>query len=142
MAQHFHKNAHDVVYEIMMTRASRPSAALLLVEGPDDAKLWNARVKDGSPTIVITGGRNTLLNALERIEEKKLAGVLGVADADWDRVFGRLRERVNLIYTDCHDLEVTLCFASALRKTLFEHGDEHKIRAFATQAAWTSLKRW
>ncbi len=130
MSLHDHKEPGTIVAEIDMIRTARPAVSVLVVEGSDDAKFWGARIDHVACELSIAGGRPKLLEAAKRVSKKGTPGVLCVADADWDRLMGSLPSVPNVVFTDAHDLETTLCMASALRKAIYDLGDGAKIAAF------------
>jgi hypothetical protein len=67
---------------------------------------------------------------IDVIDNESIAGVLAVADADFDRLENRLFASPNLVYTDCHDLETTIASMGALRKVLAEFGSPSRIADF------------
>lgn len=98
-----------------MFNAARPTVTLL-VEGALDAYFW--RHYAGCP-IEVMQGREPLIEKLRRAREHEDAHLLGVADADLNRIepgLGGLPQASDLVWTDAHDLETTLAGLPALEK--------------------------
>jgi hypothetical protein len=128
MPLNHHKTAASVATEIRMTRVHH-DCAFLLLEGADDGRFWAGRVRE-TCGLLIAGGRSTLLDALAIIDARPIAGVVAVADPDYDSLQGTLPASANLVFTDAHDLETTLASIGALRRVVYEFGDAAKISAF------------
>lgn len=102
----------------------------MAVEGDFDSRFWSARINSNFARIVHCGGKSNLLGLLELYVEHGYAGIAAVADADFDRLFGRINAHWCLSYTDNCDLESTLIISNALQRILSEYGDESKIGSF------------
>ena len=114
--------------EVAMLR-TQSDHALLIVEGPDDSKFWR-RWLDSSCEILIGEGKLNIIGCLERLDLKKVRGVLGLVDDDYDHVENVTPDSTNLIMTDANDLECILCRSSALDGILAELGDAGRIERF------------
>lgn len=89
----------------------------LLVEGGFDQRFWRMHcIRDCRVTA--KGGRPAVLAELERGAKHDDAVLLGILDADLDRIEDRLSVRDDVVWTDAHDLEGTLLALPALEKLL------------------------
>lgn len=131
------KDAGTLVAEIIMTRTHHKGSFLIL-EGTDDARFWEAR-RHAECELVDGEGKNNVVGAIRRLDEEKVAGVLGIVDDDYDKLLGLNLESRNLVATDAHDLECILCRSSALCKVLAEFGESSKIQRFE-QEEGTSVR--
>jgi hypothetical protein len=99
-----------------MFNAARPTVTLL-VEGALDAYFW--RHYAGCPIEVMGGGSLLDRAKLKRAREQSDAHLLGIADADLNRIepgLGGLPTVPDLVWTDAHDLETTLAGLPTLEK--------------------------
>lgn len=102
-----------------MVRASSKSSTIALVEGDDDTKLFRKFVIPRPHTHLIPcHGKRRLLEAMALIQRRGIQGVLGVCDADFDRIVGA--HYPSVIYTDHHDAEVMIAHSGAFLRVLDE----------------------
>jgi len=111
---------------------------ILLVEGPSDSKFWASRVSDNCERIV-GGGKINIIQCMQRLDAKRIEGVLGVLDADFDILLGRNFPSKNLVVTDYYDLECMLIDSGAFKRVLGEFGSSKKIERFEKQNNQTVL---
>lgn len=123
-----HIDADTVIGELRLLRGGGVRCALL-VEGASDVRFWEPHVVEGVE-LVLCGGRAALLEAQGRAVTRALGWVWAAADADCDRLEGRLALIERLAYTDAHDLEVTLASLVGLERLLRVHADRDRLRAF------------
>jgi hypothetical protein len=127
---HQHLTPATIVAEVRMTRSLRKHCAILIVEGPSDSRFWKPLVSQRCE-IIIAGGKGNLINAVRLLSQDSWEGIVGVADADLDRIRATSKESDNLIYTDCHDLETTLLGrTSVLVEILHQYASAHQVRSF------------
>ena len=65
--------------------------------------------------------------AIELLYDEAFAGVLGVADADFDRILNRLFGHEGLIFSETHDLDLDWTRQANLARYLNEVGDKAKV---------------
>ncbi|MEZ5672811.1 MAG: DUF4435 domain-containing protein [Thiotrichaceae bacterium] len=124
------KDANSLVAEIEMMRTTH-RGSFLLIEGDDDSKFWKTRIADQKCEIIICGGKKHVIMVIEKlIKNKKMSGILGVVDDDFDSLEGKTRDSPNLIATETHDLECLLLCSQAFEKVLAEYGNSGKIKQF------------
>jgi hypothetical protein len=127
---HDHKSASTIVAELKMTRAKLPHGSFMLLEGGDDKRFWNRWIDAQACSAIISGGKLNLLGALRKLDIARFRGVLGIVDADFDRVRCRVCPSPNVVWTHGHDLEATLIRVGAARAVVYELGDPDRLRAF------------
>lgn len=98
-------DADDIIAEIRMERQAF-SGAFILVEGPTDARRFNKFIDERETSVVVCWGRSKLTAAIDILNDQGKDDFLGLADADFDRVIGRLNEVENLIYSEFHDFDI------------------------------------
>ncbi len=123
------KDAGALEAEVRMTRSVH-SGAILIVEGPDDARFWGGLVDTGACELVIAEGKVNATGAITRLDNSGFAGALALVDDDRDSLLGRGPLSDNLIRTDAHDLECVLLRSPALGRVLAELGDDAKLTRF------------
>jgi hypothetical protein len=106
----------------------------LLVEGGFDQRFWRMHcVRECR--VIPKRGRQAVLAELDRAEDHPDAVLLGVLDADLDRIEDRLVIRDDVIWTDAHDLEGTLIALPALGKLIAQLVEPEKLAE--DEARWT-----
>ena len=119
-------NGLTLANQIRLERAVH-SGSFLLVEGSDDAKLFNKFCDDTECSIIICTGRDKLLEALTILEEEGFAGALGFADKDFNEFVGCPPYNGTVVFTDENDIEIMILCSSALGNVLHEYGVKNKI---------------
>ncbi|WP_433848821.1 DUF4435 domain-containing protein [Brucella pseudogrignonensis] len=102
---------------------------ILIVEGPSDYKLLASFIEKQRCDIVIAHGKSNSIDAIKLSNGKGVEGALAIVDKDFDSFLQIAEEVENLIYSDDHDIEVSLIKSPALEKVLTELGSDHKIKA-------------
>ena len=125
-----HLGPADVANSIRMTR-SQFDGAIVVVEGNGSDSLFYKKVLDRrSARLAPAHGKENLVEVIGRLNGESFAGVLGIADADRDRILGKSVASPNLFLTDTCDLESMLILSPALDKVLLEFGSDSKIQSF------------
>lgn len=115
-----------IAAEVIMLRADNKKT-ILIVEGTSDHKLFSSFIDNKMCDTVIARGKKNCIDAIKVSNEKGIEGVLAIVDKDFD-VFLQIVENVeNLIYSDDHDIEVSLIKSPALEKVFTELGSAKKI---------------
>lgn len=114
-----------LVAESKIFNAARRSVTLL-VEAGFDERFWRMHC-DASVRHANQGGRGSVLRELDRARLHPDAVLLAVLDADLDRVTNTLISRPDVVWTDAHDLETTLCSLPALEKLITHWVDSDKL---------------
>jgi hypothetical protein len=117
-----------VAAQIRMLR-SADKRAILVLEGETDEKALGRFVDRGSCDIEIAFGKSNLLGAFDLLEEEGFPGIVGIIDADFDRIAGQEVLLENICMTDFHDLDLTIFSTAALERYLAEHADKEALQA-------------
>jgi hypothetical protein len=102
--------------------------AILVLEGETDARVFDRFIDQGTCDIEIGFGKANVIEAIDLLEDEGFVGVVGVVDADFDRLIGTQHGLENLCLTDCHDLDLTIFSSLALERYLAEYADVELIR--------------
>ncbi len=108
-------------------RRSTFLGTFLLVEGSSDKVFYERFIDKIVCQIVVMAGKIRVIGVLDILEKASFNGVLGIVDADFDRLEGSVHESLNLLRTDSHDLETMLINSPALDKVIAEFGSAEKI---------------
>jgi hypothetical protein len=108
-------------------RRSTFSGTFLLVEGSSDKVFYERFIDKIVCQIVVMAGKIRVIAVIDILDRSNFDGVLGIVDADFDRLKGSVDEGVNLLRTDTHDLETMIIDSPAIDKVIAEFGSEDKI---------------
>src|SRR6266446_4329608 len=97
-------DGHYVAAQIRLMRQVWKGSFLLL-EGSTDAKVFDRFIDGSRCQIEIGFGKPNVHDAIELLEDEGFPGVVGVIDADFDRLTGTTYSLDNLCITDVHDLD-------------------------------------
>ena len=103
---------------VEMQRDYSPGAPALIIEGPDDLRLFKKLTRDEC-IVVVAGSRNGVIAAVNEANEKGMALVLGVIDRDYSDFRGEALPE-NVVMTDQNDVEVMLILSNALSGLVLE----------------------
>lgn len=110
------------------------TGSFLLLEGSTDKKFYERFTDRLKCKLTVVSGKPSskiiVIQVLEILDRDNFQGVLGIADADFDRLEQTPERSSNLILTDTHDLETLIIQSPALNKVIAEFGSEEKIKAF------------
>ncbi|WP_020559230.1 DUF4435 domain-containing protein [Thiofilum flexile] len=123
-AQHLVYNVREIVNEAILL-GNVFDGGFLLVEGDSDVRLWTKVVK--KEYILKADGKNNIIEASNILDSQKDQRVLGVVDADFDRI-NRVTYSDRIVLTDMHDLEILLLHSSALAQVQLEYFDEENCQ--------------
>jgi hypothetical protein len=130
-------DAHDIAQEIRQERQVHKGSFLLL-DGDKDIKRFGKFIDEDACSIQNCFGRENLLGAIDILIDEGFPGVLGLADADFDRIDGRVSGD-GIIFSGSHDFDLDVAESDVLRRYLLEvghsercelHGGCSKIRAW------------
>ena len=102
----------DLASLLAMIRTGFPGA-ILVVEGPTDARFFAPLVAKPECQVVPGLGREYVLQAMAIIEGG-VEGVVSVVDADFDRLMGTSHASQHVLVSDCHDLELMVLASDAV----------------------------
>ena len=83
----------------------------------------------GSCRIVVAESKDKVLEVVRILENAGFPGVLGLVDADFDRIQNTPHFSNNILSYENHDLETMLIFSPALDRVVVEFGSADKIAA-------------
>jgi hypothetical protein len=109
------------------------AGSYLIVEGSKDGRLYANHIDLSACHIVIARNKQNAIGTLEILNEAGFAGVLAIADSDFDNLERKTYSSSDLILTDHHDLECMLFYSPAFGKVLSEFGSEEKVKKFESQ---------
>lgn len=116
----------DIAQEIRLERKIH-KGAFLLIEGETDYKRLHKFINAQQCSIAICFGRKVLEEAIELLEDEGFPGVLGLADADFDRCGGGATPVLdNVIYSEFHDFDVDWIHDRVVDNYLREFADYDK----------------
>lgn len=123
----------DIANEISMLISSSNGGTVLAVEGITDSRLYNKFTDDHNVKVVIGHSKSNVRRAVDECwHNRKINSVVGIVDADLDRIQGR--ERTPPIFqTDYRDLEIMIMSSPALDDVLNEYADFEALEAFMTR---------
>jgi hypothetical protein len=122
-------NHHTIANDVRMRR-SMFSGSFLLVEGPDDQRLFRCFVDVAQCQIIIGFGKENVWNAIVELNSSNLRGAVGVVDSDFDGIEASPALPPNLFSTDWHDAECMMLRGSALDRLLLEFATPEKLLDF------------
>ena len=124
-----HQSATEIATEIRLTR-SQHSGSFLVVEGRDDRLFMEGFTCRVTCNIMVAQGKQNVCEVIRILDESNFAGVLGLVDADFDRVESIPSRGPNILMPEYHDLETMLLCSPALDRILIEFGSQDKIDDF------------
>lgn len=125
-------NQHILANEVRLKRTQH-AGSFLLVEGSDDSRLFRRFIDPKQCHIALGFNKENVTSAIDLLDATRLAGVLGVVDADFDALDGKLPQTTNLINVDCHDVEAMLIRSAALENVVHEFASPDKLTQFENQ---------
>ena len=120
----------DRIANKIRLRREVSSSTFLLVEGSSDKVFYERFIDKSACELEIAVGKLRVINVIEILDRSNFCGVLGIVDADFDRLESLSHNSPNLLLTDTHDLETMLINSPALDKLVREFGSEDKISKF------------
>ncbi len=100
---------------------------ILLLEGSTDAKVFDQFIDRSVCEIEIGFGKPNVLDAIDLLEDEGFQGVVGVVDADFDRLTGTTYSLDNLCVTDVHDLDLMIFLSPSFDRYIAEYGNKDRI---------------
>ena len=89
-------------------------------------------------SIQVMQGKSDVVDVVNILTERNFMGVVGMVDADFDRVVGPGALLNNLVMPDGHDLETMLLMSTALDDVLSEFGSQEKIDGLE-EGVWQTI---
>lgn len=116
-----------VAAQIRLVRQVR-RGTILLLEGHTDAKLLGRFTNPDTCEIEIGFGKANVIEAIDLLEDEGFQGIVGVVDADFDRLTNVTHSLDNLCVTDVHDLDLMIFLSPSLDRYVAEHGNQERIK--------------
>jgi hypothetical protein len=148
---HRARNHQGIVNAVLiyLRAPATSSRAAVLVEGPDDAKIYRKFLNWNMTQIFVCIGKNDLQKALSELLTKT-DHVIGIRDADFFHLADVEPEGPNLFLTDCHDIEMTILRFVEVRRALFSeyYNDDNFDRmdsvweSIVKEASFAGYIRW
>ena len=135
-----HLTPHEIANEIRMTR-SEYTGAFLIVEGQDDYQFMVNFISLSTCTIEVARGKQNVCDVIDILDEDNFNGVLGLIDADFDRIEGGQQRSQNLVMPECHDLDMMLVSSPALDRILTALGSRDKLETFQEDVLKALMER-
>jgi len=124
----------------MMARSHYPTKTVIVVEGDDDASLFEWHTNVAACRIEVAYGREKVLGVVAILDDRAFRGALAILDADFMALDGTRPARANILLTDFHDVECMLLASPALDHVLLELGEPAKIEAFVQMRGCTVVE--
>ena len=121
------RRAVVIANEIRMKR-SQHRGTFLVVEGRDDRLFMERFTCNETCKIVVAEGKENVEEVITILDQDNFGGVLGIVDADFDRIQCIKRASSNIVMPAYHDLETMLICSPALDRVLNEYASQTKIR--------------
>ena len=101
-----------------------------MVEGRDDRLFFERFTSEQKCAIDVATGKENVCSVIEILEKDNFHGVLGIVDADFDRLTNGAIRSENILMSENHDLITMLMCSPALYDVTREFGSRRKIQAF------------
>lgn len=119
-----------VIANSIRLKRQQHTGTFLIVEGKDDRLFMEKFIDRQACKIEVAQGKSNVLETVQILENSGFAGVLGLVDADNDRIESIQYGTANLVRYEHHDLETMLIASSALRRVFGELGSAEKLEQF------------
>lgn len=127
MSRHggFTRAASSIANDVRLRRGAFPGA-FLIVEGGTDARALSGFVHPALCQVVVADTRANVFEVIPTLRAEGMLGVVGLVDADFGRITGRIGSDADIVTTDLHDLEMTFVRSEAFDRVLGLHGSISK----------------
>ena len=129
-----------VIANTIRQKREAHEGCFLVVEGRDDRLFFEQFTDAAACHIQVAEGKEKVVEVIRILEDDNFPGVVGVIDADFDRIEGHKRGSTNLILLETHDLEALLIQSPALDRVLVEFGSREKIETFGRDIRETLIE--
>ena len=122
-------DSRDVANTVMML-ATAFDGTIAVVEGITDRRLYGKFMDKDDVEIVIAHSKSNVRSAVREVySDRKFGSVIGIIDADLDRLNGK-RRNPPLFLTDTRDSEGLMLRSRAFEDIVSEYADEEKLEMF------------
>lgn len=118
----------SIANEMRMMRSTY-HGSFLVVEGMNDCLFMTHFIDQKSCKIKIANGKEYVEEIMEILDSDSFVGVLGIVDADFDRIENRDSVSLNIVMPPTHDLDAMMIRSHALEGVLIEYGSQCKIQS-------------
>ena len=122
-------------------KRSQHTGPFLLVEGQDDKLFMSKFACLTTCKIEVMDNKSNVQNVVRILNDEGYPGILGLADADFDRIFDMGEDLAGIVMHDHHDLETMMLRSPALEFVLREYGSEPKIDKFPGDVLGAVMER-
>lgn len=124
-----HLRPADLSAQLRMER-QRHKGAFILLEGADDIKRFRKFFLEDASSVVNCYGKFNVVNTVEIEQNLGQLDVIGFVDVDFDKVLDQHQDNEDIIFSNCHDFDLDVCWSDAVCRYLEEMGDQAKINSF------------
>jgi len=103
--------------------------SFLLVEGSSDIKRLSGCVDESVCSYVNCAGKDNVVGAVELLYDDGILGVVGLIDADFDRIVGATVAQEGVVVSDGHDFDLDAALTPAIERYCGEVCDKAKLDA-------------
>ncbi|WP_169748529.1 DUF4435 domain-containing protein [Streptomyces californicus] len=121
--------ADTIANEVSMLRFAM-QGPIVLVEGKTDTRIYRRFFMPAPHVrVVYCNGKPILRDAMQKLSDRSMSrGVLGICDADYDRILRRHRGE-GIFYADLHDAETMICYSDSFKRVFDELFDRESTDA-------------
>ncbi len=123
------RRATVIANEIRLRR-SQYAGAFIVVEGRHDNLFCRQVVDSTGVKIVVAENKEKVCDTLAILDRDGFAGVVGLVDADFDHLEGRMVGGRNIVVTELHDLECVQLRSGGLDAIVAEFCSGEKLERF------------
>ena len=123
-------NATRLITKLKMLRSGKKSRSFIVVEGVTDLRLYSKFIDPNLCSIIIADSKQNVKACIEACNKEDVGGIIGIVDADFNRVDEEIGEMPNLYMTDAHDLECMLLNSPAYEDIITEYVNVNKYARF------------
>ena len=127
------RRAVEIANEVRLLQNERLTS-ILIVEGRDDRLLMEKFINLDSCRIIVAENKTKVEEVIQILDDEPRRGVLGMVDADFDRIIDRPSISRNIVMPDGHDIESMLIQSPAIDSVWVEFGDAEKLASFESDA--------
>ncbi len=131
-------SADDVFSELGLLRTSF-SGALVLLEGSSDCSVIDGFIASDKCRSIPAHSKKNVIDIIVLARRNGVSGVLGIVDADFDRLNNRAVVDQDICVTDYHDLELGILLSGVMNRLIAQYCDAGLLTAFLNRVAKASL---
>ena len=109
--------------------ARKKTSVAVIVEAKSD-ELFFKKFFDKSTELFSVDGSDNVIKVLEKTEKNNLSFVIGIIDADFNRIINKQFPLINIFMTDGHDIEMMKINSDAWEEIITFHTEKGKLEKF------------